>query len=299
MKAPFKGIYSALLTPFREDGSIHEPGLRQLVRYNLDVNQVDGLYTGGSSGENFLLSTAEKETIFRIVKEEAGDQAVLIAQVGSLNLKESCHLARLAADLGYDALSAVTPFYYKFSFPEILDYYNTITAAADCRMIVYSIPALTGVQLSCAQFAELYANPGIIGVKFTAADFFMLERLRLAFPEHLIFAGFDEMLLPAAVLGIDGAIGSTFNLNARRARRILELARQGQMAEALQLQHLTNDFIEEVLQNGLYGTLKLCLAEAGVESGCCRKPMGGYNPGMRERAKAIYARYFGTGCSKV
>lgn len=286
------GIYSALLTSFDKNGDINEKGIRQLVRHNIDVCKVDGLYVGGSTGENFLLSTAEKEQIFKIVKDEAKDQCQLIAQVGSLNIKESVALAKLATDLGYDSLSAVTPFYYKFSFNEIKDYYNTITKDVDNQMVVYFIPFLTGVNISVDQFKELFENEKITGVKFTAGDFYLLERFRKAFPDKVLFAGFDEMMLPATVLGVDGAIGSTFNLNGVRAREIFESARSGNIAKALEVQHVTNDFISDVLANGLYGTLKIGLQEAGVEAGYCRKPMGDYSDKMIARAKEIYHKYF-------
>ena len=111
-----KGIYSALLVAFDENGNINEKGLRQIIRHNIDVNKVDGLYVGGSTGENFMLSTEEKKRIFEIAKDEAKEEIRLIAQVGSINLKESVELAKFTTDLGYDAISAVTPFYYKFSF---------------------------------------------------------------------------------------------------------------------------------------------------------------------------------------
>ncbi len=286
------GIFSALLTSFDENGKINEKGVRQLVRHNIDVNKVDGLYVGGSTGENFMLGTDEKKEIFSIVKDEAKDQIKLIAQVGSLNINESVELAKYATDLGYDSLSAVTPFYYKFSFNEIKDYYNTIINGVDNQMIVYFIPFLTGVNISIEQFAELFANEKITGVKFTAGDFYLLERFRKAFPNHALYAGFDEMMLPATVLGVDGAIGSTFNVNGVRARQIFELAKEGKIKEALEVQHVTNDFITDVLKNGLYGTLKICLQEAGVEAGCCRKPMGAYTPEMIAGAKEIYKKYF-------
>lgn len=286
------GIYSALLTSFDKDGNVNENGVRQLVRHNIDVCKVDGLYVGGSTGENFLLSTAEKKKIFEIAKDEAKDQVQLIAQVGSLNINESVELAKFVTDLGYDSLSAVTPFYYKFSFDEIKDYYNTITAAADNQMVVYFIPFLTGVNISVDQFKSLFENEKITGVKFTAGDFFLLERFRKAFPDKTLFAGFDEMMLPATVLGVDGAIGSTFNVNGVRARTIFEAARKGDIDTALKTQHVTNDFISDVLANGLYGTLKICLQEAGVDAGYCRKPMGPYSEEMITRAKEIYHKYF-------
>ncbi|WP_040975421.1 N-acetylneuraminate lyase [Necropsobacter massiliensis] len=267
------GIFSALLISYNEDGSINEKGVRQIIRHNIDKMKVDGLYVGGSTGENFMLSTAEKKEIFRIAKDEAKDEVALIAQVGSVNLHEAVELGKYATELGYDCLSAVTPFYYKFSFVEIKRYYDTIIAETGSNMIVYSIPFLTGVNIGVEQFGELYENPKILGVKFTAGDFYLLERLKKAYPNHLIWAGFDEMMLPAAALGVDGAIGSTFNVNGIRARQIFELTKAGKLAEALAVQHVTNDLIEGILANGLYLTIKELLKLEGVDAGYCREPM--------------------------
>lgn len=287
-----KGLYSALLVSFDKDGNINEKGLREIIRYNIDVNKMDGLYVGGSTGENFMLSTDEKKRIFEIAKDEAKDQIKLIAQVGSVNLKEAVELAKFATDLGYDALSAVTPFYYKFDFAEIKHYYETIINAADNKMIIYSIPFLTGVNMSLDQFAELFENEKIIGVKFTAADFYLLERMRKRFPDKLIYAGFDEMMLPATVLGVDGAIGSTFNVNGIRARQIFELAQDGKIEQALEIQHVTNDLITDILGNGLYQTIKAILEEEGVEAGFCRQPMKEATDEMRAKAKEMHKKYF-------
>ncbi|EFX92789.1 N-acetylneuraminate lyase [Actinobacillus ureae] len=286
------GIFSALLVAFNEDGSINEQGLRQIIRHNIDKMKVDGLYVGGSTGENFMLSIAEKKEIFRIAKDEAKDQIALIAQVGSVNLQEAVELGKYATELGYDCLSAVTPFYYKFSFAEIKHYYDTIIAETGNNMIVYSIPFLTGVNIGVEQFGELYKNPKILGVKFTAGDFYLLERLKKAYPNHLIWAGFDEMMLPAVALGVDGAIGSTFNVNAPRARQIFELTKQGKLAEALAVQHVTNDLIEGILANGLYLTIKELLKLQGVEAGYCREPMTAKATDKQlEVAKALYAKF--------
>ncbi|POP34635.1 N-acetylneuraminate lyase [Lactonifactor longoviformis] len=291
--ADMKGIYSALLVSFDENGKVNEKGLREIIRHNIDKMKVDGLYVGGSTGENFMLSTEEKREIFRIAKDEAKDSIKLIAQVGSINVYESVALAQYATELGYDAISAVTPFYYKFTFQEIKDYYNTIINSVENRLIIYSIPALTGVNMSVAQFGELFENEKIIGVKFTAADFFLLERLRKAYPDHLIYAGFDEMMLPAAVCGIDGAIGSTFNVNGIRARQIYELAQAGKIEEALKIQHVTNDLISAILANGLYPTIKELLKLQGVDAGYCHRPMASADEGQKAVAKEIFDNYLG------
>ena len=289
--ADMRGIFSALLVSYNEDGSINEKGVRQIIRHNIDNMKVDGLYVGGSTGENFMLSTEEKKQIFEIAKDEAKNEIKLIAQVGSINVYESVELAKFATELGYDAISAVTPFYYKFSFNEIKDYYNTIIDSVDNRLIIYSIPFLTGVDMSVEQFGELFENEKIIGVKFTAADFYLLERLRKAYPNYFIYAGFDEMMLPATVLGVDGAIGSTFNVNGIRARQIFDLAKEGKIEEAREIQHVTNDLISAILSNGLYATLKELLKLSGVDAGYCRKPMALTTDAQVEEAKNIFDKY--------
>ena len=286
-----KGIYSALLVSFDKDGNINEKGLREIIRHNIDVCKIDGLYVGGSTGENFMLSTDEKKRIFEIAMDEAKGQVKLIAQVGSVNLKEAVELAKFTTDLGYDAISAVTPFYYKFDFNEIKHYYETIINSVDNKLIIYSIPFLTGVNMSIEQFAELFENDKIIGVKFTAADFYLLERMRKAFPDKLIFAGFDEMMLPATVLGVDGAIGSTFNVNGVRARQIFEAAQKGDIETALEVQHVTNDLISAILGNGLYPTIKELLKLSGVNSGYCHRPMASANEKQVAVAKEIFDKY--------
>lgn len=286
-----KGIYSALMVPYNEDGSISEKGLREIIRHNIDKMKIDGLYVGGSTGENFMISTDEKKRIFEIAIDEAKDKVHLIAQVGSINLHEAVELGKYATKLGYKCLSAVTPFYYKFDFSEIKDYYETIVRETGNNMVVYSIPFLTGVNINVSQFAELFENEKIIGVKFTAGDFYLLERMRKAFPNKLIFSGFDEMLLPAAVMGIDGAIGSTFNINGPRAKEILNLVKAGKFEEALKVQNITNDLIEGILSNGLYQTIKEIMKLQGVNAGYCRKPMKKIEDKQVAFAKELYTKY--------
>ena len=116
--------------------------------------------------------------------------------------------------------------------------------------------------------------------------------MRKRFPDKLIYAGFDEMMLPATVLGVDGAIGSTFNVNGVRAKQIFELTKAEKISEAREIQHLTNDLITDILGNGLYQTIKLLLEEQGVEAGYCRQPMKEPTPEMRAKAKEMYSKYF-------
>lgn len=286
-----KGIHSALLISINEDGTLNEEGLREIVRHNIDSMKVDGLYVGGSTGENFIIDTEMKKRIFEVVKDEVAGAVKLIAQVGGTNVYEAIELAKFTTDLNYDAISAVTPFYYPYSFEEIKEYYKMIAESVDNRLIIYSIPALTGVNISVENFKELFEIDNIIGVKFTAADFFLLERLRKACPNELILSGFDEMLLPAVVSGVDGAIGSTYNINGIKAREIFEKTKNNDIDKARALQHETNDLIEAILNNGLYPTIKELLKLYGANAGFSRKPMASATDEQVKVAKDIFDKY--------
>jgi N-acetylneuraminate lyase len=234
-----------------------------------------------------MLTTEQKKAIFKIVSEENNGEVKLIAQVGSINLDEAVELGQYATELGYDSLSAVTPFYYPFTFEEIKYYYETIIEKTNNNMIIYAIPALTGVSMNIAQFDELFQNEKVIGVKYTDGDFFALERLRKRYPNKLIYSGFDEMLIYGIISGVDGAIGSTYNINGRQARKIMDLCHEGKVAEAYEVQHATNDLIEKVLELGLYQTLKEVLNTKGIDAGTCKRPMRPFDPSKKESVKKL------------
>lgn len=285
-------VYAALMVSFDEDGNIDEKGTREIIRHDIDVEGVDGLYVGGSTGENFMLGLEEKKKIFEIAWDEVDQQVDLIAQVGGPNLKEAKELAKFVTELGYKTISAVTPFYYNFTFDEIKHYYDEIVKDVDAKLLIYSISALTGVSLSLDNFAKLFSNPKIIGVKYTNADFYLLERLRERFPDKLILSGFDEMLLPALIEGVDGCIGSTYNVNARMVKEEIAAYNNGDIAKAQELEHKKNDIITALLNNRIYPSIKLVLQKMGVHAGYNREPMAKYTDKVIEGADEIYAKYF-------
>lgn len=291
MEDKFKGLYAALLVPFDENGQVKEEGLAQIAKNAIETEKLDGLYVNGSLGENFLLSKEQKKQVFKVAKEAVNDDVKMIAQVDSLDLNEAIELGKYATELGYDAISAVTPFYYPFSFEEIKDYYFELIEATQNNLTIYAIPDLTGVNISIEQFGELFNHERIIGVKYTAPNFFLLERIRKAFPDKLILSGFDEMLVQAAVSSVDGAIGSTYNVNGVRARQIFEKAQNGNIAEAYEIQHETNNIIENVLSMGIYSTLKEILASRGIDGGVPKRPFKPFNEANRSKLDKLIKDY--------
>lgn len=282
------GIFSALVGVFDDNGIPSESGIRQVVRHNIDVNGVDGLYVCGSTGENFLLPTEYKKTILKTAADEASNKCKLIAHVGSNIYEEIDELSKHSANCGYDAISAVTPFYYKFSADDIKEYYNYIAKKSSLPLIIYIVPLLTSINLSRDDFAEILSNKNIIGVKFTVQDFYLLERLRSDFPDKLFYSGFDETLLSATVLGTDGAIGSTFNLIGHWAKALFNHVNNNELQEARAIQKNINTVVDMLCKAGLYSTIKETLKCFGIDCGECRAPMSATTDTHREMAKKIH-----------
>ena len=135
MAKELQGVMPALLTPFDNQQKLDIESLRRLVRFNI-AQGIDGLYVGGSTGEAFVQSCAEREQVLEVVAEEAKGKVTLIAHVGTVSTHESQQLARAAHRYGFDAVSAVTPFYYPFSFEEHCDHYRAIIDSAEDRKSV-------------------------------------------------------------------------------------------------------------------------------------------------------------------
>lgn len=264
------GILPALLTAF-DDHGVDTNATAKLVDTLMKAG-VDGLYVGGSSGEMVLQSTDERRALLECVMENVAGRGCVIAHVGALSTADTVTLAKHAKAVGADAVSSVTPLYYKYSFREVKAYYARIAEAAQLPVIIYNIPALTGMSLNRDQLGELLSIPGVGGMKFTASDFYQLERLHTDFPDHVFYNGSDEMLLSGLAAGADGGIGTTYNFQPKRMVEIRKRYLAGDMQGALALQTLANRAIEVILRNGVIPSTKALLGMLGLDVGLCREP---------------------------
>ena len=265
-----KGIFTALLTPFDKNNKINAKALEELIKFNVKMG-VNGFYVTGSTGEAFLLSTEERKEVMDIVKATAPDK-VLIAHVGSVSEATAIELGEYAKKLNYDIVSSVSPFYYKFSFKEIKDYYCNIADAAGLPMLVYHIPAFSGVNMGMNEMRQFLEDDRFIGIKFTSNDFFTLEQAKAAFPNKLVYNGYDEMIMSGLAMGADGAIGSTYNFMADKFVKIDALMKEGKIEEAREVQNVANKIIVALIKVGVMQAEKEVLNQLGFDFGICRRP---------------------------
>lgn len=283
MKKEFKGIFPALLTPFDKNDNVNIEVLKRITRYNLDKG-VSGFYVGGSTAEAFLLSTEERLQVMQAVAEEAKTETTLIAHIGCISTKQAIELAKAAKEMGYDAISSVAPFYYKFSFPEIKKYYYDIVDAVDLPMFIYNFPAFSGVNLTVDNIAEFLTDDRFLGVKHTSSDYFALEQFKAAFPDKIVYNGYDETFLAGLAMGADGAIGSTFNLMAEKFIKIRALFAENKVQEAQAVQKEANAIIRALCKVGVMQGEKAVMDALGFEMGDARAP---FAPLTQEQKKEL------------
>lgn len=268
----FAGIFPALVTPYTKTGEVDYEQLKKLID-KLIADGVNGFYVTGSTGECFLLSDEERNTIVKTVVAYTNKRIKVIVHVGSMSTQHSISFAKHAQDAGADAISAVSPFYYKYSFDEIKDYYFDIMNSVNLPMIAYNFPALSGIELTVEHIKKLNEHKNFIGIKHTCKDLYLLEQFRTVNENLVLFNGHDEIYLSALPLDIDGAIGSTFNVMAPKFIQITKFFKAGEHAQALKLQQEVNTIINAMIICGVQQSIKYILSTQGIECNGCRKPM--------------------------
>jgi N-acetylneuraminate lyase len=281
----FKGVFTALITPFDEDDNINEDSLRRLIKYNLD-DGVSGFYVCGSTGEWPLLTIDERKRVLEIVKDEVGSKASIIVNIGCISTKFSIDLARHSEEVGVSAISSFPPIYYKFTREEIKRYYFDIAESTSVPLIIYYIPSFTNIEMSLDYLLELLSHKNIIGVKFTSMDLFMLERIK-TLSGKIVFNGFDEVFLAGLSLGADGMIGSTGNFVPDIIVSIYNSFRSGDLKSAYSYQQKLNRIIKDILGFGVIPGIKEILNMAGFECGKPRRPFKALDEDDRVRLSSL------------
>lgn len=287
-----KGLFPALLTPFDGDGQVMEPALAALIDHNIDQG-MDGFYAGGSTSEALLMAEPMRHRMLDYVAETVAGRVPVIANVGCISTQETIALAKRAAVAGYDAISFVPPYYYGFSADEIRRHTLAVGEAVSIPIVLYNIPAASGVTFELDSILEMLDWAFVAGVKHTSHDLFMMERMKSAFPEKAIFVGHDEVLAGGLALGGDGGIGSTYTVLGPRILAVRDAIAVGDVAGALTHQRAINDVIQVLITCGVLQGLKVLLSDLGLKGGVCRRPFKPLTEAQETHLREVFHRHFG------
>ena len=265
------GIVPALVTPYDGEGKVNYEMLKKLVEVLLE-DGADGFYVTGSTGECFLLSEEERIKITATVAESVNGRVPIVTHVGMIGAAQAAKLAKEAERAGATAVSSVPPFYYNFKLEELVRYYTAISDATTLPVMVYNIPRYSGVIINADNLGEIKKSCRVEGIKYTDSNLYELERIRTRYPEMTVMFGQDESFLYALPVGVNGAIGSTYNFMLKKFKRIWNAYHEGRLEEAEKIQHEACRIIDALLQVRDITAVKYLLGRKGIVCGDCRSP---------------------------
>ncbi|WP_446039035.1 4-hydroxy-tetrahydrodipicolinate synthase [Streptomyces sp. SID1121] len=285
---PFGRALCAMITPFTTTGALDLDGARELAA-RLVAEGCDGLVLNGTTGESPTTTDAEKTALVRVVREEVGDRAHVVAGVGSADTRHTVTLARDAEQAGADGLLVVTPYYSRPPQAAVEAHFLRVADATGLPLMLYDIPGRTGTRIEPATLLALAAHPRVVAVKDCAYDLFA-SSLAIARTSLAYYSGCEELNLPLYAVGGAGYVSTVAGVAPRQMRAVLDAYDSGDRAEAVRLNQLTLPLVESMMASGLPGTVtaKALLDGLGLPAGPVREPL---LPAGRETADGLLATY--------
>jgi 4-hydroxy-tetrahydrodipicolinate synthase len=263
-------VLTAIVTPFREDGSLDLDSFRRLARHLVE-NGSDGLVVTGTTGESPTLSDEEKGTLWRAAVEEVGDRATVVAGTGTYDTRHSVALTQQAADAGVDAVLVVTPYYNKPPPRGIVAHFEAVAAATGKPVVVYNIPGRCVLNIEPETIAELAQIPNVTAVKQANDD---LEQARRIVELGLdLYAGDDDLILPFLEVGGVGGVCVHTHVVGPQVKELIRLWRAGEHEDARALDRELAPSIELLRVVGNPIAIKAALNLLGHEVGGHRLPL--------------------------
>jgi len=285
----FGRVITAMITPFNKDMAVDYNVARKLARH-LAESGSDGLVVCGTTGESPTLTREEKLELFRVVVEEVGGKAVVIAGTGGNNTASSIELTQAAQKLGVDGVMLVGPYYNRPSQEGLYQHFKAVASSTHLPVLLYNVPGRTGVNILPATVARLAEIPNIIAIKEAAGNIDQASELCRLLPDSFaVYSGDDSFTLPMLALGAKGVVSVASHLVGPRMQQMINAFTTGNTTLAAQI-HL------ELLPlfKGLFITtnpvpVKAAMNLLGWQAGIPRLPLVEATAGEKETIKEILA----------
>jgi 4-hydroxy-tetrahydrodipicolinate synthase len=263
-------VLTAVVTPFRPDGSVDLEAFRALARH-LVANGSDGLVVTGTTGESPTLSDEERFELYSTAVDEVGDRATVVAGTGTYSTEHSVHLTERAHELGVDALLVVTPYYNRPPPRGIVRHFEEIAAVTDKPIVVYNIPARVALNLETETIAQLAEIPNVSSVKQANADLEQARRI----PELGLdlYAGDDDLILPFLEVGGTGGVCVHTHVVGPQVKELIRRFRAGDLEGARRLEEETRPALDILQVAGNPIAIKAALNLLGHDVGGHRLPL--------------------------
>lgn len=283
----FTGCGTALVTPFRLDGSLDEKTFRGLVRRQID-HGINFLVPCGTTGESPTLTHEEHMRVVEITLDEAKGKVPVLAGAGGYNTAEVIALGRELAAMGADGILSVAPYYNKPTQEGLFQHYRAIAAAVELPMIVYNVPGRTGVNIEPATIARLSEIEYIAGVKEASGNISQMGAVLNLVPEtFIVLSGDDALTLPLAALGGRGIISVASNEIPAEMSLLAKLCNEGHFHAARKLHRQYLALMDVNFIESSPGPVKAAMGMMGLLDPIWRLPLVAPKPESLAKIKSV------------
>ena len=287
MRTPFTGVGTALVTPFRKDGSIDEAAMRRLVRRQLDAG-IHFLSPCGTTGEAPTLSQAEKLRVVALVVEENAGRVPVLAGAGGYDTRDTIALVHDMEKAGADGILSVTPYYNKPTQEGLYQHYKAIAESTPLPIVVYNVPGRTGVNVDVVTIVRLADIANIVGVKEASGNVVQMCEIFASVPDDFILlSGDDPLTVAAMAIGGRGVISVASNAVPAEMVQIVEMAEKGDFASARRLHTWLLPFCQVNFIESNPIPLKAAMAAMGLLEEHYRLPLVPPSAAAREKIMRV------------
>lgn len=285
-------IVTAMVTPFDRRGLLDIAEAQRLARWLVDRG-TDGLVLAGSTGEGQSLDAKERNALFAAVKGAVGRRAIVIANTGTNNTRETIAATEDAASAGVDAILAVVPYYNKPPQSGMIKHFSAIAESTGWPIVIYNIPGRTGVNMQADTLLELASeHENIVGVKESSGDLKQIGTILRDRPaDFAVWSGDDHLFLPSLAMGADGVVGVATHVCSRQYKRMYEAFRAGRVDEAAAIHADVLPLIDALFSTTNPIAIKWALKQFDFHVGECRLPLDGMPQALGNRLRPLLAPF--------
>jgi 4-hydroxy-tetrahydrodipicolinate synthase len=285
-----RGCGTALVTPFAEDGSVDEDGVRALVDWQIEEG-VDFLVPCGSTGEAATLSIEEHLRVVEIVAERVDGRVPVVAGSGSNDTAKCVELSRAVVARGATHLLVVSPMYNKPPQRGLVRHFQTVADAVDAPLLLYNVPGRTASNMTAATTLALAEHPNVIGIKEASGDLDQIGTILRDRPDGFsVLSGDDAVTLPLMALGAEGVVSVISNAAPRRMTELVHAMAGGDVERARSIHESLLDLMDVAFVESNPIPVKAALSELGRAPDRVRLPLVPLAEQHRDAVRAALRR---------
>ena len=244
-KELFTGCATALITPFTEKGVDYD-AMGALIDFQIDSG-VSALVVIGTTGESATVEEGERRELIAFCKEKIGGRVPMLVGTGSNSTKRTVAFTKDATELGADGILTVTPYYNKATVRGLYEHYKEVAKSTFLPVIVYNVPARTGLNMTDATLELLCDLPNIVGIKEASGGVENALRILSRFGDRFsVYSGCDELTVPLMSVGAKGVISAVGNVIPEKMARMCTDFMENRVKESAELQIEIYPLIKEM-----------------------------------------------------